>query len=126
MIFFNLLEHYTIISLSLLKKGLQMGQVASRRHHFKISDAKRKKKKVKKYPLEIWRQIKDVEIVQLREKTAETEQELERFQRKMLCQSFLLKEIFQDTLKEQRENHDKEIAELRKEIAELKKEIRNS
>jgi predicted nucleic acid-binding Zn-ribbon protein len=34
-----------------------------------------------------------------------------------------LKEIFQDTLKEQRENHSKEIAELRKEIAELKKEI---
>jgi hypothetical protein len=81
------------------------------------------KKKVKKYPLEIWRQIKDVEIVQLREKAVETEQELERFKRKMLCQSFLLKEIFQDTLKEQRENHSKEIAELRKEIAELKKEI---
>ena len=100
-----------------------MGQVASRRHHFKNSDMKKKKKKVKKYPLEIWRQIKDVEIVQLKQKTAETEQEFERFKRKMACQSFLLKEIFQDTLKEQRENHSKEIAELRKEITELKKEI---
>lgn len=100
-----------------------MGQVASRRHHFKTSDAKRKKKKVKKYPLEIWRQIKDVEIVQMKEKIVETEQEFERFKRKMACQSFLLKEIFQDTLKEHRENHNKEIAELRKEIAELKKEI---
>jgi hypothetical protein len=124
LIFFNLLEHYTIISPSLLKKGLQMGQVASRRHHHhhNISDVKRKRGKgVKKYPLEIWRQIKDVEIVQLREKAAETEQEIEMFKRKMLCQSFLLKEIFEDRLKEQREKHDKEIAELRKEIAELKK-----
>ena len=122
LIFFNLLEHYTIISPSLLKKGLQMGQVASRRHHHNISDVKRKRGKgVKKYPLEIWRQIKDVEIVQMREKAAETEQEIEMFKRKMLCQSFLLKEIFEDRLKEQREKHDKEIAELRKEIAELKK-----
>lgn len=102
-----------------------MGQVASRRHHFKMNDTKRKKEKVvKKYPLEIWRQIKDVEIVQLREKVAENEQEFERVKKKMVCQSFLLKEIFEDRLKEQRENHDKEIAELRKEIAELKKENR--
>jgi hypothetical protein len=100
-----------------------MGQVASRRHHFKMNDTKRKKGNVvKKYPLEIWRQIKDVEIVQLREKVAENEQEFERVKKKMVCQSFLLKEIFEDRLKEQRENHDKEIAELRKEIAELKKE----
>lgn len=99
-----------------------MGQVASRRHHH-VSDMKRKKgKMVKKYPLEIWRQIKDVEIVQLQEKAAETEQEFERVKKKMVCQSFLLKEIFEDILKEQREKHDKEIAELRKEIAELKKE----
>lgn len=101
-----------------------MGQVASRRHHFKMNDTKRKKGNVvKKYPLEIWRQIKDVEIVQLQEKVAENEQEFERVKKKMVCQSFLLKEIFEDRLKEQRENHDKEIAELRKEIAELKKEI---
>jgi hypothetical protein len=99
-----------------------MGQVASRRHHLKMSDAKRKKKKVKKYPLEIWRQIKDVEIVQMKVKALETEQEFERVKRRISCQSFLLKEIFQDTLKEQSENHSKEIAELRKEIAELKKE----
>lgn len=99
-----------------------MGQVASRRHH-NVSDMKRKKGNVvKKYPLEIWRQIKDVEIVQLREKVAENEQEFERVKKKMVCQSFLLKEIFEDRLKEQREKHDKEIAELRKEIAELKKE----
>jgi hypothetical protein len=124
LIFFVIHEHYTIISPSLLKKGLQMGQVASRRNHHNIGDVKRKRGKgVKKYPLEIWRQIKDAEIVQLREKAVETEQEFERCKRKISCQSFLLKEIFQDTLKEQRENYNKEIAELRKEIAELKKEI---
>lgn len=99
-----------------------MGQVASRRYHFKTGDAKKKKKNVKKYPLEIWRQIKDVEISQLKQKAAENEQEFEKIKRRISCQSFLLKEIFQDTLKEQSENHSKEIAELRKEIAELKKE----
>ena len=81
----------------------------------------KKKKKTKKYPLEVWRQIKDVEIVRLQEKTAETEKELESMKKKMLCQSFLLKEIFEDRLKEQRESHNKEIAELKKEIAEFKK-----
>ena len=101
-----------------------MGQVASRRHHHNISDVKRKRGKgVKKYPLEIWRQIKDVEIIQLREKVAENEQEFERVKKKMVCQSFLLKEIFEDRLKEQRENHDKVVAELKKEIAEMKDEI---
>lgn len=101
-----------------------MGQVASRRRHYYLpAEMKKKKKTTKKYPLEVWRQIKDVEIYQLKEKTVETEKELERMRKKMLCQSFLLKEIFEDRLKEQRESHHKEITELKKEIAELKKEI---
>jgi len=105
-----------------------MGQAASRRHQHHYKDYKaggggdmKRRKKVNKYPLEIWRQIKDIEIVQLKEKAAETEQEFERLKKKMLCQSFLLKEIFEDRFKEQKENHEKEIAELKKEIAELKK-----
>ena len=105
-----------------------MGQVASRRHRQKSGgsggDMKKKGKWVKKYPLEIWRQIKDIEIHQLEEKSKETEKESERVKKKMLCQLFLLKEIFEDTLRlqrEQKENHDKEITELKKEIAELKK-----
>ena len=98
-----------------------MGQVASRRRHYYLSAEMKKRTKAKKYPLEVWRQIKDVEIVRLQEKTAETEKELERMKKKMLCQSFLLKEIFEDRLKEQRESHNKEIAELKKEIAEFKK-----
>lgn len=43
--------------------------------------------------------------------------------RKMSCQSYMVKEIFEDILKQQRENHDKAVAELKKEIAEMKKEI---
>jgi thymidylate synthase len=101
-----------------------MGQTASRRrqHHYKAGagGGDMKKKKVKKYPLEIWRQIKDIEILQLQEKAKETEKEFERVKKKIACQSFLLKEIFEDTLKLQRENHDKEIDKLKKEIAELK------
>jgi hypothetical protein len=104
-----------------------MGQAASSKRRYWINNGVLKKskqsKQLRKNPLEVWRQIKDAEISQLKQKTAETEQEFERFKRKMACQSFLLKEIFQDTLKEQRETHDKEIAELRKEIAEMKKEI---
>lgn len=98
-----------------------MGQVASRRRHYYLSAEMKKKTKTKKYPLEMWRQIKDVEISQLKEKTAETEKELESMRKQFICQSFLLKETFEDKLREQRENHSKEIAELRKEIAELKK-----
>jgi len=99
-----------------------MGQVASRRRHYYLpAEMKNKKKTTKKYPLEVWRQINDIEISQLKEKTAETEKELERMRKKMLCQSFLLKEIFEDRLKEQREHHSKDITELKKEIAELKK-----
>ena len=102
-----------------------MGQVASRRHRQKSGgsggDMKKKGKWVKKYPLEIWRQIKDIEIHQLEEKSKETEKESERMKKKMVCQLFLLKEIFEDTLRLQRENHYKDITELKKEIAELKK-----
>ena len=109
-----------------------MGQVASskRRHNWissgntnKSSKRLKQSKQPRRYPLEVWRQIKDAEINQLQGKTRETENELERVKKQFACQSFLLKEIFEDALREQRENrekHDKEIAELRREITELK------
>jgi hypothetical protein len=99
-----------------------MGQVASRRRHYYLpAEMKKKKKTTKKYPLEVWRQIKDSEINQLQKKTWDTEKEFEKMRKQFVCQSLLLKEIFEDTLKIQRERYDKEIAELKKEIAELKK-----
>ena len=103
-----------------------MGQVVSSRRRYKsgyLASSKEKKQK-RKYPLEVWRQVKDNEIVRLQEKAAETEKEFENMKKKMACQSFLFKEIFEDISKqqrEQRENHDKVVAELKKEIAELKK-----
>ena len=103
-----------------------MGQVASRRRHYYLSSDMKKKKKVKKYPLEIWRQIKDIEMTRLQETAKETEKEFERVKKKMICQSFLLKEIFEDALKMQRESHDKEIAEMKNEIADLKKRLENN
>ena len=105
-----------------------MGQVVSSRRRYKsgyLASSKEKKQK-RKYPLEVWRQIKDNEIVRLQEKAAETEKEFENMKKKMACQSFLVKEIFKDISKqqrEQRENHDKVVAELKKEIAEMKDEI---
>ena len=100
-----------------------MGQVASRRRHYYLSSEMKKKKKTKKYPLDIWRQIKDSEINQLQGKTWETEKEFEKMRKQFVCQSLLLKEFFEDTLKMQREIHDKEIDDLKKEISELKKQI---
>ena len=100
-----------------------MGQVVSSRRRYKsgyLASSKEKKQK-RKYPLEVWRQIKDIEIVRLQEKAAETEKEFTNVKRKISCQSFLVKEIFEDILKQQRENHDKAVAELKKEISELKK-----
>jgi hypothetical protein len=98
-----------------------MGQVASRRRRHYLSIELKKKKKATKYPLEIWRQIKDVEISRLHEVAKENEKEFERVKKKIVCHSVLLKEIFEDTLRMQKETHDKEIAELKKELAELKK-----
>lgn len=103
-----------------------MGQVASRRRHYSLSSDMKKKKRTKKYPLEIWRQIKDAEITRLQETAKETEKEFERVKKKMICQSFLLKEIFEDAFKVQRESHDKEIAEMKNEIADLKKRLENN
>jgi len=106
-----------------------MGQATSSKRRYWISNGTSKKskqsKQVRKYPLEVWRQIKDAEINQLQGKISETEKELEKVKKQFVCQSFLLKEIFEDALKEQRENREKqnkEIVELRKEIAELRKE----
>ena len=103
-----------------------MGQVASRRRHYYLSSEMKKKKKTKKYPLELWRQVKDIEITRLQEIAKENEKEFERVKKKIICHSVLLKEIFEDTLKMQRESHDKEIADLKKEIEELKKRLENN
>ena len=99
-----------------------MGQVALRRRDF-LGNKSTKTKHPRKYSLKIWRQVKDAEITQLQGKTWETEREFEKMRKQIACQSFLIKEIFEDRLREQRENHKKEICDLKKEIAYLQNEI---
>lgn len=99
-----------------------MGQIiSSRRGNHESKYGNMKRNKVKKSSLEVWKQFKDIEIARLQEKTKETEKECEKIRRQIACQSFLLKEIFEDQLKEQRETHNKEISELKNEISKLKK-----
>jgi len=112
-----------------------MGQTASsRRHTYRsvpmMSNASRFEKAPKKYRVEIWKQIKDLEVAQLQEKAMETEKEFDKIRKQFLCQSFLLRETFEDQLREQREIHKKEmqkawdeIEKSRDEIEKLKKKI---
>ena len=111
-----------------------MGQVASskRRHNWissgntnKSSKRLKQSKQPRRYPLEVWRQIKDAEINQLQGKTRETENELERVKKQFACQSFLLKEIFEDRLREERKNQMTEMQKMSNEIEILKKELIN-
>jgi len=84
----------------------------------------------KKYRLEIWKQIKDLEVAQLQEKAMSVEKEFDKIRKQFLCQSFLLRETFEDRLREQREIYKKEMQQAwseiensRDEIEKLKKEI---
>ena len=102
-----------------------MGQIASSRRRHYIDNKSTKSKHHRKYPLKIWKQVKDAEIIQLQGKTREAEREFEKIRKQIVCQSFLMKEIFEDRFREQREKHEKELAELKKEIAELKTKTTN-
>lgn len=109
-----------------------MGQTASsRRHNYRsVPRLARLEKVPKKYRLEVWKQIKDLEVAQLQEKAMETEKEFDKMRKQFLCQSFLLRETFEDQLREQREIHKKEmqqawieIGKSRDEIEKLKKKL---
>ena len=106
-----------------------MGQTtSSRRHAYRsvpiISKARLEKEKVpKKYRVEIWKQIKDLEVAQLQEKAMETEKEFDKMRKQFLCQSFLLKETFEDQLREQRDIHKKEMQQAWDEIEKSRDEI---
>ena len=108
-----------------------MGQTASsRRHNYRsatiMSKASRFEKAPKKYRLEIWKQIKDLEVAQLQVKAMETEKEFDKIRKQFLCQSFLLRETFEDQLREQREIYKKEMRQAWDEIEKLRGEIEKS
>ena len=106
-----------------------MGQTASsRRHTYRsvpIMSKARLEKVPKKYRVEIWKQIKDLEVAQLQENAMETEKEFDKIRKQFLCQSFLLRETFEDQLREQREIHKKEMQQAWDEIENLRDEIEN-
>jgi uncharacterized protein involved in exopolysaccharide biosynthesis len=92
------------------------------------------KKMSKKQRMGLWQQMKDQEVNHLREKERETEKQFKLLRKQIDCHSYLLKEILEDRLREQREeqkmemqkmsneiqkSHD-EIEWLKKEIAEMK------
>ena len=85
----------------------------------------------KKQRMGLWKQMKDQELnQQLRGKVKETEKEVKLLRKQIECHSYLLKEIFEDRLREERENQKMEIqkmsTEIQKshdEIERLKKEI---
>ena len=91
----------------------------------------------KKQRMGLWKQMKDQELnQQLRGKVKETEKEVKLLRKQIECHSYLLKEIFEDRLREERENQKiemqkmstdiqksrDEIEGLKKEIAEMKQE----
>jgi len=81
--------------------------------------------------MELWKQMKDQELnQQLRGKATETEKEVKLLRKQIECHSYLLKEIFEDRLREERENQKIEMQKMltdiqksRDEIEGLKKEI---
>ena len=85
----------------------------------------------KKQRMELWKQMKDQELnQQLRGKATETEKEVKLLRKQIECHSYLLKEIFEDRLREERENQKIEMQKMltdiqksRDEIEGLKKEI---
>ena len=85
----------------------------------------------KKQRMELWKQMKDQELnQQLRGKVKETEKEVKLLRKQIECHSYLLKEIFEDRLREERENQKIEMQKMstdiqksRDEIEGLKKEI---
>ena len=117
--------------LSLLKRCYKlnkMGQTASsRRHAYRsvpiMSKVAHFEKAPKKYRVEIWKQIKDLEVAQLQEKAMETEKEFDKIRKQFLCQSFLLRETFEDQLREQKEIHKKEMQQAWDEIEKSRDEI---
>lgn len=118
-----------------------MGQDFSSRYHTKsiisssllsssLSSSKGAKMS-KKQRMELWKQMKDQELnQQLRGKATETEKEVKLLRKQIECHSYLLKEIFEDRLREERENQKIEMQKMstdiqksRDEIEGLKKEI---
>ena len=105
-----------------------MGQTTSNRRHMYRSVPKitRLEKMPKKYRLDVWKHIKDLEVAQLQEKAMNVENEFDKIRKQFLCQSFLIRETFEDRLREQKENYKKEMQQALDQIKKSSDQIEKS
>jgi len=71
------------------------------------------------YRAEVWMGIKTLEVEALQKSTFDAQKDIDKIRRQFLCQSILLKEAFDDQLRQQK--HETEA--LKRELAELKQRM---
>lgn len=71
------------------------------------------------YRAEVWMGIKTLEVESLQKSTFDAQKDIDKIRRQFLCQSILLKEAFDDQLRQQK--HETEA--LKRELAELKQRL---
>ena len=98
-----------------------MGQEFS--SHGRNAISFKRKKMSKKQRMELWQQMRDQELNSFREKASETENEFKLLRKQIDCHSYLLKEIFEDKLREQREEQKMEMQKMSNEIQKSRDEI---
>lgn len=71
------------------------------------------------YRAEVWMGIKTLEVESLQKSTFDAQKDIDKIRRQFLCQSILLKEAFDDQMRQQK--HETEA--LKRELAELKQRL---
>jgi predicted nucleic acid-binding Zn-ribbon protein len=71
------------------------------------------------YRAEVWMGIKTLEVEALQKSTFDAQKDIDKIRRQFLCQSILLKEAFDDQLRQQK--HETEA--VKRELAELKQRM---
>ena len=71
------------------------------------------------YRAEVWMGIKTLEVEVLQKSTFDAQKDIDKIRRQFLCQSILLKEAFDDQLRQQKH----ETQALKRELAELKQRL---
>ena len=102
------------------KSRSQMGQSASksaskRQSRKELNESKRELI----YRAEVWMGIKTLEVEALQKSTFDAQKDIDKIRRQFLCQSILLKEAFDDQLRQQK--HETEA--VKRELAELKQRL---
>jgi hypothetical protein len=99
-----------------------MGQSASKSASKSGSKRQRESSELRReliYRAEVWMGIKTLEVEVLQKSTFDAQKDIDKIRRQFLCQSILLKEAFDDQLRQQK--HETEA--LKRELAELKQRL---